>query len=74
MDSPDGFAALPDAYASALQLQAAGAGMDEIAQRLNIDAEAVPALLRLADAKLEMLNQVPSRSREVPVVAQVEDR
>ena len=52
MDGDDPYDALPDAYATALRMQAAGATADDLARRLNIDRDAVPALLRLADAKL----------------------
>ncbi|HEY1737268.1 MAG TPA: hypothetical protein VGI86_01080 [Acidimicrobiia bacterium] len=52
MDGEDPYDALPDAYATALRMRAAGATTDDLAHGLNIDRDAVPALLRLADAKL----------------------
>ena len=52
MDGNDSWATLPEAYATALRLQGAGANIAEIARSLSIDEDAVPALLRLADAKL----------------------
>ena len=44
--------ALPPAYATALRLRSAGASNAEIAESLGIDEDAIPALLRLADAKV----------------------
>ena len=52
VDADDQYGALPEAYATALRLRAAGASRDDIALRLSVEAEAVPALLRRsADAK-----------------------
>ena len=46
------FQELPDLYALGLRLQRSGLGGAEIAGRLGIEPEAVPSLLRLAEAKL----------------------
>jgi len=43
---------LPEAYATALRLREAGCSDEMIADRLGIEPEAVPPLLRIAAAKL----------------------
>jgi hypothetical protein len=43
---------LPDAYATALRLRAAGCTDEMIAERLAVEPEAVAPLLRIAEAKL----------------------
>jgi DNA-directed RNA polymerase specialized sigma24 family protein len=48
VDELDG---LPDAYATALRLREAGCSDEMIADRLDIEPEAVAPLLRIATAK-----------------------
>jgi transcriptional regulator len=52
VESHDPYATLPESYATALRLRAAGASQAEVARQLSIEADAIPALLRLAEAKL----------------------
>jgi DNA-directed RNA polymerase specialized sigma24 family protein len=52
MDEDAALDRLPAAYASALRLRRSGAGDTVIAEALEIDIDAVPALLELATAKL----------------------
>ena len=52
MEQEDLGVALPPAYATALRLRSAGGTNAEIARCLDIDEDAIPALLRLADAKV----------------------
>lgn len=46
---------LPEAYARALRLRAAGLCHDEIAERLGVHPEAVNTVLRLGEDKLRAL-------------------
>ena len=55
MDRAEALPLLPEAYARALTLRERGAGPADIAADLDIVVEAVPSLLRLADAKLARL-------------------
>jgi hypothetical protein len=55
MDRAEALQLLPEAYARALILREHGASPDDIAGDLDIVVEAVPSLLRLADAKLAAL-------------------
>ncbi|HZB32513.1 MAG TPA: hypothetical protein VE465_20315 [Streptosporangiaceae bacterium] len=55
MDRADALPLLPEAYARALILRERGASTGDIADDLDIVVEAVPSLLRLADAKLARL-------------------
>jgi hypothetical protein len=55
MDRAEALPQLPEAYARALFLRERGASPDDIAGDLDIVVEAVPSLLRLADAKLAAL-------------------
>jgi hypothetical protein len=55
MDRAEASQMLPEAYARALILRERGASPDDIAGDLDIVVEAVPSLLRLADAKLARL-------------------
>ena len=48
----DPFEVLPPPYALALRLEAAGAGVEELARRLKVGVEAVPLVLELARRKL----------------------
>ncbi|CAN5279861.1 hypothetical protein BH11ACT6_BH11ACT6_27950 [soil metagenome] len=43
---------LPLPYSTALRLRDAGIGADLIAQCVGVDKESLPALLRIAEAKL----------------------
>ena len=54
-ESPDLLDELPELYALALRLQRAGVPPAELAERLDLPAEALPAALRLAEAKLAAL-------------------
>ncbi|MHB8669153.1 MAG: hypothetical protein ACYDAD_01095 [Acidimicrobiales bacterium] len=42
-------------YAASLRLRAEGVERDRLARAVGVDPEALPALLALADAKLEAL-------------------
>jgi hypothetical protein len=55
MDRAEALPLLPEAYARALILRERGASLADIAGDLDIVVEAVPSLLRLADAKLARL-------------------
>jgi DNA-directed RNA polymerase specialized sigma24 family protein len=55
MDRAEALKLLPEAYARALTLRERGAGPVDIAGDLDIVVEAVPSLLRLAEAKLARL-------------------
>jgi DNA-directed RNA polymerase specialized sigma24 family protein len=55
VDGTDPKDRLPEAYANALRLRDEGFDAFEIAQRLDVPAEAVPSLLRLAERKLAAL-------------------
>lgn len=59
MDRAEALPLLPEAYARALILRERGAGPADIAGDLDIVVEAVPSLLRLADAKLARLLAEP---------------
>lgn len=59
MDRPTAIDLLPDTYAQALRLQEAGQ-VDLIPDQLGIAPEAVPPLLRLAEAKLTALIAEPA--------------
>lgn len=48
-------AKLPAAYASALQLRDDGASDQRVAEALGIDVTGVPALMAIAEAKLQAL-------------------
>jgi DNA-directed RNA polymerase specialized sigma24 family protein len=54
VDRASAIARLPEAYAAAIHLHDVGSD-DQIADRLGIDPAGVPALLRLAEAKLGRL-------------------
>lgn len=54
---------LPAPYAVALRLRAAGVACDEIAARIGVQPEAMDAVLRIAEAKLNVLRRIePSSS------------
>ena len=55
VDEALALARLPDVYAAALRLQAAGADELVIAEELGMEREAVEPLLRVAVAKLDAL-------------------
>ena len=55
---------LPVAYAVALALRDAGLGTDEIAARMELPPQSMPALLELAEAKLSSLRSEPEREPE----------
>lgn len=55
MDRKRARAELPEAYAAALRLRACGVPAPQIAAQLGLEPEAVPPLLRLAEAKLAAL-------------------
>jgi DNA-directed RNA polymerase specialized sigma24 family protein len=55
MGLPDAVDRLPDAYREAIVAEARGAVDGEIAARAGVDVDAVPALVRLAHAKLDAL-------------------
>jgi DNA-directed RNA polymerase specialized sigma24 family protein len=57
----DALAQLPVAYAVALRLSDLGVSTDVIAQAVGVEPEAVGPLLRLAQAKLRELTDVPGR-------------
>ena len=62
MDLSDALAELPDEYSAALRLRLAGASDLAIAAQLDVDPEAVTALLRIASAKLStLLDEEPTR-------------
>ncbi|HEU5160986.1 MAG TPA: hypothetical protein VFU43_28575 [Streptosporangiaceae bacterium] len=65
MDRADALELLPETYARALTLRGRGASPADIAGELDIVVEAVPPLLRIADAKLARLlrERPPGRSR-----------
>lgn len=65
-DRDQALAALPQTYARALELRTAGRTPEQIAADLDIPPAAVPALLRLADAKLHTLLHDPSSRRDRP--------
>lgn len=57
----------PAAYATALRLRRAGADHAAIAARLGVAPEAVPTLLRIADAKLaQLLDDDPDDGGQTP--------
>jgi hypothetical protein len=65
MDRAEALQLLPEAYARALILRDRGASPDDIAGDLDIVVEAVPSLLRLADAKLaRLLAERPGQDRQ----------
>jgi len=71
MDRAQALELLPESYARALTLRERGSCADDIAMELGIVVEAVPPLLRIADAKLARLlderrspDGPPSRPRE----------
>jgi hypothetical protein len=55
-------ARLPETYATALRLRARGLDDAAIATALELEPEAIPALLQLAQAKLETLSTLQVRS------------
>jgi DNA-directed RNA polymerase specialized sigma24 family protein len=55
MDRAQALELLPESYARALILRGHGSNAADIATELGIVVEAVPALLRIADAKLARL-------------------
>ena len=55
MERADAASELPIAYQRALELAAEGRSPVEIADELGVEPEAVPALLTLAEAKLDRL-------------------
>jgi hypothetical protein len=57
---------LPVVYAVALALRDAGLDLDEIAVRLELPAESMPALLEIAEAKLSSLRPPAAEDLEVP--------
>ena len=52
MDRATALKQLPAVYASALQLREQGVDNNGVAERLGIPAESIPALFRIAEAKL----------------------
>lgn len=66
MDEEAALEQLPDMYAAALRLRARGLRNDEIARKLELEPEAVPSLLRLAEAKLAAISgaREPGPERE----------
>jgi DNA-directed RNA polymerase specialized sigma24 family protein len=56
VDEEAALAQLPEAYAAALRLRARGLSNANIAAELELEPEAVPSLLRLADTKLAALS------------------
>jgi hypothetical protein len=62
---------LPVVYAVALALRDAGLTMDEIASRLELPRESMPALVEIAEAKLLSLTAVPPEAIDL---SNVEDR
>ena len=52
MDRATALTRLPEPYAAALRLHDRGLDDDQIADQLGIDPAGIPALVRLADAKL----------------------
>lgn len=60
LDPIDAVGLLADAYVKALLLESRGVDHSEIGRRLDIEPEAVPALLRIARSKL---NELPSPSQ-----------
>jgi DNA-directed RNA polymerase specialized sigma24 family protein len=63
MDRAEALLLLPEAYARALTLREGGASPADIAGDLDIVVEAVPSLLRLAEAKLaRLLAEVPGQN------------
>ena len=63
MDQRDALDRLPEAYAKALKLQAAGADAASLAEAIGVAPEAVPALLKLAHAKRAVLVQADEGGR-----------
>ena len=61
-------AALPEAYALALQLRSEGVPAAELAARIDVPLEALETLLRLAEAKLASLRR-GARQGEPPDLA-----
>jgi DNA-directed RNA polymerase specialized sigma24 family protein len=59
MNLNDALAQLPEAYATALRLQLAGATTEAIGAQLQTDPAAVPNLLELAVRKLVAVLQDP---------------
>jgi hypothetical protein len=53
---------LPEAYATALRLRDAGCSDDMIADRLDMEPEAVAPLLRIAVAKLTHRSEAPENA------------
>jgi DNA-directed RNA polymerase specialized sigma24 family protein len=57
MDRAEALAQLPDAYATALRLNDAGASHAKIARALEMPVEAVPRLLEIGASKLDALQR-----------------
>jgi hypothetical protein len=64
MDRADAVKLLPEAYGRALALRGQGWDNDAIAAALGIVPEAIGPLLRLADAKLQQLLDVPPEMQD----------
>ena len=61
MDRASALRQLPAAYARALRLRDLGVDDDGIAQFLDIPAESIPALFRIAEAKLMEISEALSQ-------------
>jgi DNA-directed RNA polymerase specialized sigma24 family protein len=55
MERLEALGKLPGIYAEALRLRGAGLRTGAIAERLGLEVEAVPTVIRLAETKLERL-------------------
>jgi len=55
MDREHAIEQLPETYAAAVRLRGRGFDDDDIAAALALTPEAVPSLLRIADAKVALL-------------------
>jgi hypothetical protein len=61
MDRASALRQLPAAYARALRLRDLGVDDDGVAKFLDIPAESIPALFRIAEAKLMELSEPVSK-------------
>ena len=62
MDRASALRQLPAAYARALRLRDLGVDDDRVAQFLDIPAESIPALFRIAEAKLMEISEPVSQA------------
>jgi hypothetical protein len=69
MDRASALRQLPTVYARALRLRDLGVDDDRVAESLDIPAESIPALFRIAEAKLLELSEPGGQEQDAHIRA-----